>query len=48
MDEAEIRSLINITIKGMDKPNMGLIMRAFKDIKNVDKALVSKIAKEYV
>jgi len=48
MTEDEIRSLINITIKGMDKPNIGLIMRAFKDIKNVDKALVSKIAKEYV
>ena len=47
MSEEEIKKLITETLKGIDKPNMGIIMKAFKD-KEVDKSLVAKIAKEYL
>lgn len=50
MTEDEIKNKIQETIKDIpnEKLNMGIIMKTFKDIKNVDKALVSKIAKEFL
>jgi len=47
LSEEEIRKIIAETVAAAPAPNMGIIMKAFKD-KEVDRSLVSRIAGEFL
>jgi len=46
LSEAEIRVRIAKVIAENEKPNMGLVMKAFQDQQNLDRKLVSSLASE--
>ena len=48
MTESEIRETMQKVISENTNINMGLLMKPFKEITNVDKKLVSTIAREYL